>query len=167
MGWSYNSNMNKSLGHKFLNLLIVRRPELAGKWWHRLANVLIYGSATIVLLLGLVIILSDPPQYPTIFTFTSGTQFCTELRQSVPIHAPNIIYNSTPTTLKINAEALSQVQINTLVDNDCGLFSGMSIKYSTYAVYVFESLIISLVWFIFWESIIYRAIVYIVYGKKG
>lgn len=44
---------------KLLNVLLVRRPEIENKWWHRLANVLIFASTVVFLLFLSAIVFSD------------------------------------------------------------------------------------------------------------
>ena len=49
----------KDLITKLKNLLLVRRTELENKWWHRLANVLIFGSTIVVAIFAIALFVSN------------------------------------------------------------------------------------------------------------
>jgi len=234
---------------KFLNLLIVNRPELAGRWWHRMANVLIYGSTIVVLILGITVIClscsswtilrytsySFEPNYSSAsgkevscyfypsFDF-SGTESSLstgnpiidcgdisssqELLEKIPVSEdpkPEILPLSYFTQMYGNkiasttgldeefhgsyvqailAQALRNTDGSIVTPNEfvnqqinygtshSDWINNIKVKERTFTLWnilvadIFHVLITTLIWFIFWESIIYRALIYIIYGKR-
>jgi hypothetical protein len=188
---------------KILNFLIVRRPELQGKWWHRLANVLIYGSTIIILFFAIFTSLliysfidhsfvysfendysnfSGPEQscyFETVSYYPYYTIDCGNLVSSDDFMSKYAQTNKAASDgkqlmldgVEYKGETLHSSQILTGRING-GYLDNISTKEISAVDYLqsFEAiiyiLVITIVWFIFWESIIYRALIYIIYGKR-
>jgi hypothetical protein len=129
------------INSKLKSLLIVTRPDIKNTWWHRLSNVLIFGSTAIVFLAVSIGIFSDPYSWKDVYVQANNYQPSADAK---PI--PNEqIFNSTPNV--VNNATQWKVSPQKLAGS-----LGVSIAYT-------------IGWFILWESIFYRSIVYIVMGK--
>ena len=84
---------------KLSNFFIVKREGLEKRWWHRLVNVLIYGSTAFLITYWIIAIIAD------------------------------------------------------------GGFTSDSL------ITILAAISVGILWFIFWESIVYRALIYVIYGK--
>lgn len=196
--------MKKSLLQKIVDILMVRRPELEGKWWHRLVNVLIYGSTIFLVLVALFIIFTDsswqdyqyvihniaPVSYESTSTVQSlpvdnssvnqSTVTATQLQQILQNPPPRI--TTTPSIclaqnkytvsglawqIRESYDAYYEVDNRTLIVRLLEKYPlCQNVLGSDLSIDIIYSLIIIISWFLFWESIIYRAIIYIVYGKR-
>jgi hypothetical protein len=132
------------------NLLIVSRSELQGKWWHRLANVLIYGSTFIFFVFSITFIFINLPVYTFNPNITSRIQF--ECRLIYPV-------NTVPSwaVQQILAKGTPVAVLPKTPVKICYNFSYLNVVYI---------ILLTLGWFILWESILYRATIYIIYGSK-
>lgn len=181
---------------KFFDVIIVRKDELRKKWWHRLANVLIYGST---ILLGIVIsylfftegadgwrkysyvAYSFEPNYESAKGKEMDCLFISS-RYSKPFIRCGDIKDSTDfltrdaaskgkdfAKWKLDHPDISDDSImNGYIES--GDLENIKVKRTTTIqhVTIFRdfgiAVLIILGWFIVWESIIYRALVYIIYG---
>ncbi len=209
---------------KILKLLVPGRKDLSGRWWHRLVNVLIYGTTILVLIVAGVILVSSSwswlnYSYPafsfeTAYETTSGKVVNCRVRNiDIPIEAEASCGGNKISTSDFIARYNKVIrdQFGSQLSTDCGfirnadgLLAQAAIKcmrekadlapintdyieghrgdwlkiYSTTAkenvsivwgefFKVFGlSLLMVVGWFIFWMSIIYRAVLYIVFGKQ-
>lgn len=118
--------------------LFVQRPELEGRWWHRLAKVLIYCSTISVLIIGIF----------------------------------GAYENSKLSSIDLSYKAFQTSQQDLKTHPFLSINGGISAvnQYTDWAVFAQNLpilLVVTLGWFIFWESIVYRMIVYIIYGSKS
>jgi hypothetical protein len=134
-------------------ILIVSGPNLENKWWHRLAKVLIYGS-TIFFVIALIFNFWSQflINFDRLDTECKGG--CT-YQQLVEMHGnPKLDFGHADLNTNDNHPVITWNQI----------------VYRDYIYPVFREtlwyIIVVLGWFVFWESIVHRAIVYVVYGKK-
>ncbi len=155
---------------KIKKFLIPWREDLDKKWWHRLINVFIYGS-TISIIIFLFVLLftgsslakfkytySFDPEYPVI----TGEEFINcKLSGGRLFHGINCDNFS----ISLDDTDFGRILLQNNLDN-------MSVKKTFHILYfkLFSSLgiifLITLGWFIFWESIVYRIILYIIYGRN-
>jgi hypothetical protein len=182
--------------HKLKNLIFANRPELEGKCWHRLANVLIYGSTIVVTLFAILLIFSNTTfeRYtPTAYSFepsyqdAKGKEYdCYPTAENY--FGPNVVcnytnidinnflsrYESSTSVRPVFTPYLpnltaNQIELNEFIRagdllNIRAKIEG-HIRYGAIIWSITYILSIAIVWFIFWESIVYKSILYIVYGK--
>lgn len=215
---------------KVRNFLIPYIEGIENNWWHRLVNVLIYGSTILILILFSIGFFVEKDNWikttPKIFSFedgyssTSGKEFECEYKNGISSAIPEISceeisldginvverYNETirkrfnlksfecieqknengkysEESLRclreyINFIPVTADPVSVSADNigveisHMRFIRGFSVKINTEIIYLkfFEDifLILAIVagWFIFWQSIIYRTILYVIYGKK-
>jgi len=177
---------------KLIKFLLVQREELNKKWWHRLANVLICGST--IVFFGFFIFnivgTSAYKEYSYIYSFEPN--YSQAKGQETPCHleamdygGPYIscgdIYTSTEFLTRYD-KARGTYNSSTTSDGydkamdlmiRWGELKDIKAKMITNYNYniLFKDIgllvLLTIVWFVFWESIIYRAIVYIIYGRKN
>jgi len=154
---------------KFLNLLIVHKPELKGRWWHRLANVLIYGSTIVFLVFGFTILFNFSN-----FACLSGNKLLTKVLTNAELQE-NIqtIENSNASQSVINGTIQSYKDLYQQDSDGTWEMKSLHVCFMTnshdqviFVEDVLLSILFTFIWFIFWESIIYKAIIYIIYGKN-
>lgn len=182
--------------NKIFKILIPQRDNLEKKWWHRLFNVMVYTSTVIVAIfvLGLIFSGSSWREFSYIYSFesnysiTSGKENACKFTKSGffdPIINCGNLVNETDflnryaeatrngnMLMKLRAEskAYNNLMINELID--AGELNNVKIKSSYEIMYpkLFKNLSIGVLlifaWFIFWESIMYRVVLYIIYGKE-
>lgn len=163
--------MNNTWVKKLKSILIVERPELQGKWWHRLANVLIYASTVLFLVLCIFVAFdlsqSSIPYIPFSSHELSYIKF--------PLVNPNIpsegfeVGDSDAVLNQMVEHNASSADIQAIVNWYGENPNGSYITKTDWKIFAFGTLIalpITFIWFFFWESIIYRAIVYVIYGKN-
>lgn len=148
-------------------LLIVNNSELASKWWHRLSKVLIYGSTLIFAIILAVNFYSNIFQD---FSRINPCKFgCTNeyliqiysSRTDLDSEKNKSNYSNPPET--ISSDQIRNIMLernNRYVELSTDNLISKSIK---------EIIVLWLkvvVWFVFWESVVYRSIIYIIYGKN-
>ncbi len=181
---------------KIFYIFVVYREELPKKWWHRLVNVLIYGSTIIFATLILFISFSD--SYWKKYSYTSysfESNYSTAKGKEVDCYfygysrvAPSIdcgdLHNSTD-FLNRYIKAISDSWLITsmrtsmtddqLVNSmirDGDIAKNIKVKRQTTILFreLFKGILITILiilgWLIFWESIIYRSLIYIICGRK-
>lgn len=180
---------------KFLELLIVQKPGLNEHWWHRLANILIYGSTILLAILVLGIAYNDPSWKLHQYTYSfekdysaamgkvegcsfygydkSSTIFCGDLNTASEFLTR---YTNARGTYKEYFEQRAKLgytdeqMLNGA--NDSGKFDDVQVKdheipqLNLLLKQIGLAVLVILAWFIFWQSIVYRAIVYVALGKK-
>lgn len=193
---------------KILNILLVRRPEIQNKWWHRLANVLIYGSTIIVAVSLVCLFISDIfsgnsgwKTYHYTYSFESNysqakgeESSCSNSSSGIrlwvnPMLPCGDIYNSETLLTRYAKDNGTYDQLIQKISQSDGSWQSYdqllneSIKNGdfpnvikvkkqpviSYTILIEHTLLILLfilLWFIFWESIIYRAAVYVILGKN-
>jgi hypothetical protein len=134
---------------KFFDLFIVANKDLEKYWWHRLAKIIIFGT-TIAVFISCVYINIFNHGSESLFTYYSiGEQSSVNPKISIKDQLDNLrknnSVNSLTTTQNVDREA-----------KDRSLLFDIAI-----------STLYPILWFIFWESLIYRSFVYIVLGKPG
>jgi hypothetical protein len=229
--------ITETIMKKLFNLVLVSKDGLSKKWWHRLAQVLIYGTTIVVFFVSVFavfITLRDPSNWETYiltkYNFENGFDKAQGETVDCNIHVSqntnswlefdekmndlncgklnvNVAefvdrYNSatknafgvslepcpfnkdafgrlTPETLKcmdltglrltiINPQDLSGDNLKKYQDYFVDIKAKLLLKIN-YGLFIeFPLLALAYVfgWFVFWESIIYRTIVYIIFGKK-
>ncbi len=134
---------------KLSKIFIVQRDEINNKWWHRLAQVLICGS-TIFLLVGVLIAgLSEWRQSSReigAYEYNRGYEF----NDSGSLFGRN---NQKPKFLSV--ADLAKVVAEKKSKNNHQFFYGTLLTFG-----------VAIGWLILLESVIYRAIIYIIYGKN-
>ena len=178
-------------------LLLVQRKELESRWWHRLANVLVFGSSILVFFfLFIVALFMDSwRQFDYVYSFEgdfekSNGEIVNCSFNSYSYTGPSIycgnITNSTDFFNRYTAARGTQdklfeyrrrdeyqsddVFMNAAIKD--GKLSNIKAKRSSSVVYsrVLKNLgiivLATFLWFTFLEAIIYRAIVYIISGKR-
>lgn len=158
---------------KILNLLWVSRVENKDTWWHRLAQVLVVGSTAAVLIAGCLEIADNlfyPRRAPKVEIPKSETLTFEKLKKldailglaSTIITADNIfVLNGEP------KNSLSD-RINYIQDKQREADQKQSEENIKNLIQ--ESLFIVLVvflWFLFWESVVYRTLLYVIYGRTS
>ncbi len=181
---------------KIKKFLIPWREDLDKKWWHRLANIVIYGSTIFVVIFILSLILTGSSWKRINYTYSfesnyniiSGEESVCKFTKSGffdPIINCGNIANPTDFLNKyaeairngnmlIELKAGSKIYNNQLLDKliDAGKFDNIKVKSSYEIIYsrLFRNfgigVLLIFAWFVFWESIIYRVILYVVYGKN-
>lgn len=209
----------------FLKFFIVNRDSLPDRWWHRLANILIYGSTILVTLLGALIIFIDSSYTKHIFTtYNFEPNYMTSPGEEVdcdfsieyspitksvlcggtPVDGSDVVtrYNKvmreiyglkndyckddirdssgrlTESSLQCSREKYDIIPIESrsgtggLAASNFRLHVLLKVKSISSFLY-FEFLkdlstiiMIMVGWYIFWESIVYRAIIYVIFGSK-
>ena len=180
--------------NKLSNLIFVRREGLEQKWWHRLAKVLIWGTTVVVLIIGIVTIVSSShyknnPNFDTTKFIATAQQQGVDYadleiwllengqygRAVLPVQQNSNINNGGPLTseqLKQMDSDLSKPEPQSTIDQDLITRNNLDrIAFNQTENYLIKKgliliILLPIAWFIFWESIIYRAVVYIVYGKR-
>lgn len=222
---------------KLLNILFVKRAEVENKWWHRLSNVIIFGSAITVFILTIITTIDNIDFYkwstykPVAFSLESnyddfnGKELpCQQtLNKFSPKGDLDFRFIITCEGVDIPLEdsklyiTLYKEESNNLTNkfgldrynDDCPDFNNSSVEtifnclkekwkqkeldpsypeykkeldnlarikvykeFNTALIFrdiarlVFIPIFISLIWVIFWNSVFYRVILYIVFGKK-
>ena len=174
---------------KLLHLLI---PALKGRqrWWHRLFDILIYASTLIILLGSLLAFLLDDSW--KIFTYTAysfeenysaaeGKEVDCSFSYSFSSIRCGDIKNSTEfmetyTKARGTYDILVGTRNDGYTDDDAIRFvkniEDVKVKKVTSLVYPRLLMLLAIIigatlgWFIFWKTIIYRIVLYIVYGKN-
>jgi hypothetical protein len=195
---------------KFKRFFIVYREGLEKKWWHRLANVLIYGSTIFIFILSCCIgffhldqnfgntnwkIYSYTYSFESDYSQAKGEEFSCNYSSS---GYQTIICGDAETLLTRYAKANGTY--DQLIQKTSQSGEGYISDFMTYYQLLSESvkngsfpsqikmkrepvvlynilsedvligllftILFILLWFIFWESIVYRLIVYIILGKK-
>lgn len=195
----------KNFFKKLKNIIFVQREGLEQKWWHRLAQILIWGTTIAVLATTLSIgvfsesfvrysysAYSFQPNFVNVqgkaekcyfkaYGRLSPDIYCGDIDNSTELigflkqdqswtNAIDGLYSCDHGGGCIGYFATNDQIANTLIKN--GSLDNIFVKKISHVLYgemvlnIFYSLIATIVWFIFWESIIYRAIIYIVYGKR-
>ncbi len=155
---------------------MVNRSETKGMWWHRLERVLLLGS---VILIGLLIIATTTASLLDKYNISpfedSEDVQVLNLREVLDYAKKN------PSDPR-NVELYRNLKIGTF-DNqafeegiDLSSLGRPSLKEMTISFYktlfldlffaVLSVIITVAVWFVFWESVFYRTIIYIIYGSK-
>lgn len=180
-----------------ISLILVKREGLNKKWWHRLSNVLVFGS-TIILTILLVLAVSTSSAWkkfsfnysfePSYLNAPGQEQDCIFVGHEYPYSSPLIScgditsssdFLSHYTAAKGTTEAVAKLKnddsltddqivnaaINTGKLDDIKFKKDYSIKFEILFSEIAFSLLVLISWFIFWESIVYRALVYIVLGQ--
>lgn len=181
---------------QILKILIPQRKETGTKWWHRLINVFIYGSTIFVAIFLFILLFTGSSwkkinyvySFEYIYSAISGEESaCKFVRSgffSPTINCSNIT-NSTDfinkyAEAKRNGNMLNRLgeyataSDNQLIDKliDSGQLDNIRVKESSEIIYsklfgkIGLVILLVFVWFIFWESIVYRVILYVVYGKN-
>jgi|CXWL01.1.fsa_nt_gi hypothetical protein len=208
---------------KLLKILIVTRHGLSERWWHRLANVLIFGSTILVFLITLALPLDEyrswSKKYLDVYNFEpeynshigevvkcnvrgkltkeDSSIYCNgEEVDKYPIIKKynkiirdimgiNGCYGFQPSpdctrlkldTIPINPtesekfESLDREQLIQLAKKTSN-FKNLEVKraskyihFEIFGYFIFAALL-AFGWFVFWQSIIYRALVYVVLGS--
>lgn len=183
---------------KIYRFVFVQKEGLVDKWWHRLVNVLIFGSTVAVFVIYLFLFFSDEFNWKkniyTAYSFESNydkakgkeqnCSFVTLSSDFISIACGDIFNASDFLTRYSKAkgtyEKLQQLKIDKNIDEEKILrggiksrdFDNIKVKKDTIVLYkdlfIFLSLLLLLLfcWFVFWESIIYRTIIYIIYGRN-
>ena len=186
------------LEEKFFNLIIVSRPGLGRRWWHRLANVLICGSTIIILALLIFIFVNSDSSwkkydyvaysfesnYKTIngqeencsfsaYDYLSPSIYCGDIKNSTEFLNKYTLARGTYEKLtlarsdKVDDDRLMTALINEGDLKDVKTKKTTTILYDALLKYWLVSVLVIVGWFIFWESIIYRTLIYIILGSKA
>jgi len=109
--------------------------------------------------------------------FTSPIINCGDLKNSTDFLEKINRTNTAIESLKILRETRTDDEIvkeiiNTRKVNDKISYKVLTtIKYKTFSLYLLyifgSSIFLSIIWFIIWESVIYRTLLYIIYGRKN
>ncbi len=219
---------------KILNLILVRRDGIEKKWWHRLANVLIFGS-TILLFIGTFLYLWDSLDSFKNYSYTAynfengyteakgneiecrfhlgdspitsnvgdkpyvvcGEDYSTDIgqflkkyndafRQKFSINDDYCDIKGRDLFGKLTNEAIkcfrekndiSPLSMGSSNDKqkqweEFDFSTNIKVKreskinFGAISVFVGTLLLVTIGWFIVWEAIIYRALVYIIFGSK-
>ncbi|OGY99514.1 MAG: hypothetical protein A2945_01500 [Candidatus Liptonbacteria bacterium RIFCSPLOWO2_01_FULL_52_25] len=176
---------------KIINFFI---PSLGGvkiQWWHRLCDVLICGSTLLIIIFGTVALSTAIFSYSewrnyTFAAFSFEPGYESAAGQEVGCDGSGRLFrNCGGITVyvgdKIPTEDQFKKAINTMeaqgkepheIQGWLDSFKTFTAKMVTKFDYakMFGSILVGLFvvigWFIFWESIIYRTLIYVVYGKK-
>lgn len=133
------------------DLFIVQREGLKNRKWHRLANVLIYGS-TVAVFLWQFLPLENLRGY-SIITPNYGVIGTAHEPTAQDISLMVFGTTSLPDTLSNEQMILaSQVEVKSPWEKVRDVFA--------------NGVLNALVWFVFWQSIIYRAVVYVILGRE-
>lgn len=183
---------NKTL-QNIINFFKDNRPDLQNRWWHRLANVILYGSSLLLFLSILGLFLLEQPweittyhysfelDYENIDAFESNCNFLGTSYISVSgcgdIYSADTFlerYTKARGTFSKLEEAYTkgataQQIIKGLKENnalsDIRVKKAISNDYTVF-ILLFGVLIVAVpVWFIILRNIIYKTILYIVLGK--
>lgn len=228
---------------KLLRILIVHRQGLADRWWHRLANVLIYGSTLIVVAFSGYLIFSSnghgwktyaiaaysfesnyasakgreidcyfsddlsiecgyklrvtPSDFLTRY-FKAGGTLLNEKVAGLPPRSMTVnemIKDKDFLALSDNAkrevlnyidkdfarlspqvqvEVINRLKSQKIIPDMYRIpdFKNIKVKLATTILYkeviknILFALLLAMGWFIFWQSIVYRAVLYIAYGRQ-
>lgn len=145
---------------RIISLFIVRKEGLARHWWHRLITVAIYAS-TFIVLINPLFPLSQLSGYTV--TLPNGIGFTSTSKPSPQdildvasqigaLHSP-ILLNSLPASM--TPEQMTYLQSSKQPPQ-----GPVEKVLKAIAIGVIDAI----VWFILFESIIYRAIVYVILG---
>jgi hypothetical protein len=163
------------------DLVFPRKEGLENKWWHRLITVLLCASTFLVLIFSCIIVVSQNHNW---YKYTVNSYNFEENYNQA--EGKEVSCSGVPTTSTINSKDRSLMMFcdNHLVDSkNFKVVNGLDLVpvkvkakitsqflYPSFFIDVFKSLLIVIVltlgWFILWESIIYRTFLYIVYGNK-
>ena len=202
--------LQATLNSNFRNKLIVHRNDLTGKWWHRLKNILIYGTS--IALIGYFCydmyksswVEYDYPAYsfepnysstkgkvincsfmvkernmdPVIdcgdynhdFSFLEASLAGDDLRFLKRYFSAKISKKGSYQSYKLlqrfqTDKEILKVLINTGALDNIKAKETKTILYAAILNFIIESFLLVVVWFFFWEAVVYRAIIYIIYGK--
>lgn len=181
---------------RLVKLLIPNRRGLEKRWWHRLANVFIYGSTILILIGTISLTISGKSNFEeyeyTSYSFRSDY----EAAKGKEITCIFRTYTSIPSSIDcgefINVtyfldayaegrgtqEELSGLRADY---SDERILKGLkntgnldNIKVKRTTTNKFGSILqmagimiaVPLAWFIFWETIFYRALLYVILGKR-
>lgn len=150
---------------KLSNLLFVRHEGLEQKWWHRLAKVLIWGS-TFILFTGVIIgffIINRPFKVRSIEPAATSAIMPIACFHLSPVSIDQFseeIKNQYPAYDYLDNNFLAKAVVKKFPECD------KSVKLHSYVTQIIFGLLYVVAWFIFWESIIYRLIIYIIYGNR-
>lgn len=137
-----------------INLVLVRRDNLEKYWWHRFANVLIY-TTTLAVIYAPIPPLHQYGTYSVPMGFAPGS--FVEALEKPDLESSDVLWIMLGTTTSF--ETLTPEQIkglqNAIISPADKLFSNL-----TYGLRN------GLLWFLFWQSFVYRALVYIILGAR-
>lgn len=206
--------------NKFLQMLLVRRPEAKNKWWHRLALVIIYGSTILLAVFLATVLISEEgdrwasysytaysfeKEYPTAKGSEVDCKFsATSLGNLPPVsifHCGDLSsdsefldkYSRARGTYEELQQMRKEINANYATQGLSGLLNRANatddqimtrliqgdeldnVKVKRTLSVNFASLLenwglftlLVLGWVIVWESIVYRTLLFIAYGKKN
>ncbi len=181
---------------KIKKFLIPWRENLEKKWWHRLLSVIIYGSTICLAILLFISLFSSSSWKKTVFTYSFEPNYnMSKGEESIckfnpydssgnifanifgPIRECNGINSSKDFLMKYDKYKFNDINKDsadkTVYDMEkSGKLNDIRVKRSTEIMYeklfgkIGLAILLVFAWFIFWESIIYRIILYIIYGKN-
>ena len=185
--------------NSFVRFFKPYRQGLDKKWWHRLSNVLIFGSTVVVVLMSGMFLLNEQIEYWSHVEYVAysfepnyleakgrevrclfevgglrgdsktPTIFCGEYSSSSHFLDDYFKYNDFFDRAKANAAGMSDDKIMKSLISEKYL-ADVKVKEKTIIEYgeVFANILfvfsVVVAWFVFWESIFYRAVLYVVYG---
>ncbi len=211
---------------KLKDILIPNREGLEKKWWHRLAQVLIFGGAIITFIFSVIYFFTNTDEwkssrhiysfekgYSQNLSFSRGCEFVAFNENILPnincgdyhVYDQDLTaflehYENYHSNLKFftiqNGDSVFNFETGEYINCDASLkkfflceknrkvinleflnekikqgeFNNLKAKTVIYADVLFLNIgviiFLPLLWFIFWESIVYRVILYIAFGKK-
>ena len=159
---------------RIFSFLKVNRAETENKWWHRLAQVLIYGSSIIVFFIGLTIVISSYKE---------------DQRRQVVLAPELIEIKPEQLDFMLRMDKIAGWESNFELPDGSYILNGKSVSKAEGIKYRFDlvikkgkiqdgisvknafintslDIIVTLCWYIIWKFIIYKTLLYIVFGKR-
>ncbi len=163
--------------------LITSRHDLEGKWWHMFIKILIYGSTIIIFLIILIMISGVSYLKYKYIDYSANTNKVLYVNSQEIIvecgYKPSFLYNcpqySNNILNELELKKFLKEDYSNLINNyptlhNIGLVINLKLRpvplLGSLALHILYLFLFPLVWFLFLDSVVYRAIVYIIYGKK-